>query len=57
MKNDDKIKLLCDNLKILIKYIKDSLYEPSEENKIKIYYKLIPNIFLNKIQRENNQQF
>ena len=56
-KNDDKIKLLCDNLKILIKYIKNSLYDHSEEKKIKIYYKLLPNIFLNEIQRENSQQF
>ena len=57
---ENEIKLLCNNLKFLIKYIKESLSDKInfEENKInKIYYSLITNIFLNEIQRVNNLDY
>ena len=57
---ENKIYLLCNNIKNLIEYIKKSLYDESKKKKIKgdkVYYKLISNIFLNKLQRENKLEY
>ena len=60
-KNDEnKINLLCDNLKKLIKIIKESLYDLSKKETIKgdtIYYELISGVFLNELKRENNLEY
>ena len=59
-KDENKIKALCENLKSLIEYIKDSLYDTSKKDELKgdeNYNKLISNIFLNEIQRENSKEF
>ena len=59
-KENPRIKSLCENLKILNKNIKESLYDLSKEKEIKgdtVYYKLISNILLNEIKRENNKEY
>ena len=56
----NKIDLLKENLKELIKMIKPALYDTSKLNEIKgdtIYYELIENIFINELKRENNQEY
>ena len=59
-KENPRIKSLCENLKMLNKNIKESLYDLSKEKEIKgdtVYYELISNILLNEIKRENNKEY
>ena len=58
--DENKIKILCENLKALIKSIKEALYDSSKINDVKgdtVYYGLISNIFLNELKRENNIEY
>ena len=57
---ENKIKLLSENLKNLNDIIKESLYDPSKKDEIKgdkIYYELISNILLNEINREESLEY
>ena len=59
-KDENKIKELCTNLKNLIKYLENTLYDKTKEEELKgdeNYYKLISDIFLSEIQRENSEEF
>ena len=60
MKDEQKMKLLKENLENLMENIKKYLYDSSKEKEIKgdkVYYGLISNILLNEIIRENNPDF
>ena len=57
---DNKINKLFENLKILIKNIRETLYDSSKSKKIKgdkVYYELISKILLDELNRENDIKY